>query len=214
MARFGAISATGESIVRFLRGVFAAAEPEHPEKRPRVEQITTKSLISGSGGSADFYTSQGSLTLLLYRIDIDLKQRSQVGWGTAPKPMPQQSYSLPLELRYLLTAWAEQPETQHILLGRALTAIAGHPTFGQSELVQSIGSASDIWKPDESFQLLPDAISTEDSYQIWQALSRPFEISIPLKARVIFLDGDALRTGGPVEERHLLYGTAEPVETA
>lgn len=209
MARFGALSATGESIVRFLRGIFM---PLAPDQRPRVEQITTKSLL-GNGGTPDFYTPRGTLTLLLYRIDIDLKQRSQVTWGTTPSPSQQQKYTLPLELRYLLTSWADQPEVQHILLGRALTAIAGHPSFGAGDLVESVGPALSIWDSDENFQLLPDDMSTEDRYQIWQALGRPFEISIPLKARTIFLESEALHTGGPIEERHLVYGTATPTET-
>lgn len=208
MARFGAISACGESIIRFLRGVFSSLPTD---QKPRVELITTKSLLPGGGGGAsDFYTSRGSLTLLLYRIDIDLKQRSQVSVRSGTSLSQQQTYTLPLELRFLLTAWAEQPDVQHILLGRALTAVAGHPSFGRADLVDSVGPASNIWNPDETFQLLPDDMSTEDRYQIWQSLGRPFEISVPLKARVIFLESESLNLGGPVEERHLVYGAAEP----
>ena len=211
MARFGAIAATGETIVRLLRTLFASSPME---QRPRVELITTKSILAGGAGAPDFYTSRGSLTLLLYRIDIDLKQRSQLNVSLGPFATQQQIYTLPLELKFLLTSWAEQPDVQHMLLGRALSAIAGHSTFGRAELVDSVGAVSGIWNSDESFQLLPDDMSTEDRYQIWQSLGRPFEISVPLKARIIFLESSTLKAGGPIEERHLLYGTAEPEEAS
>jgi hypothetical protein len=208
LARFGAIAATGESIVRFLKNAFATDYPGTP---PVVEQVTTRSFQSVGGVSNNFNTANGSLTLLLYRVDIDTTQRNPISWTRPKRPtLPARQYALPLDLRYLITAWAEQPDEQQLILGRALSALAGHAGFVGSDLVDSYGGVDDIWGPDESFQLMPDEMGTEDLYQIWESVGRPFELSVPFKARVIRLEADLFEGEGTVLERDLAYGKVVP----
>jgi hypothetical protein len=191
-------------VVRFLRGRF-------PKDSPAVEQITTHSLApGGSGGSLpDFNTSKGTITLLLYRVDIDMTQRGGGALARQPGMGGQRArQGLALDLRYLVTAWAQQPEVQHLILGKALSALDGHASFGHADLVSTIGDVADIWGPDESFQFVPDDMATEDLYQIWDSLGRTFELSVPYKARVVRLEPDGDEGQGVVLEREIVHGSS------
>ena len=209
LARFGAIAAVGESVVRFLKGSFAS----FPGDAPVVEQVTTKSFQStGTNGPTDFNTATGSVTLLLYRVDLDASQRGAVHWarGVTPGALPEKRHGVSLDLRYLITAWAEQPEKQQLILGMALAALDSHATFAYPDLVDSIGDTNAIWSPDESFQFVPDDMATEDLYQIWESLGHSFELSVPYRARVIRIQAARFDGQGEVRERHLSYGAALP----
>jgi hypothetical protein len=208
LARFGAIASVGESVVRFLKGRFAA----FPGGAPVIEQVTTKSfLATGGSGPTEFNTATGSLTLLLYRVDLDTTQRNSVAWarGASGGP-PEKRHGVALDLRYLITAWAEQPDKQQLILGMALSALDAHATFAYPDLVDSVGGSTGIWAPDESFQFIPDDMATEDLYQIWESLGHSFELSVPYRARVIRLEAAPFDGQGEVLERHLTYGTALP----
>jgi hypothetical protein len=208
MARYGAIAAVGESVARFLRSALAGAG----SVAPQVQLLTTRTLQAASGADATFTVSaNGAITLLLYRVDIDPSQPNPVapdldsirkGFSHSKRHL------LPLNLRYLLTAWADQSEMQTLLLGQALAALHGHANFGASSLVNAIGGATDIWRPDESFQFVPDDMQTEDLYQIWESVGRPFELSVPFKARGVRLEADLFDGDGIVVRRDLVYGPA------
>ncbi len=204
MANHGAIAAVGESVVRFLRGRF-------PKDSPAVEQITTHSLAPGGSGAnlPDFNTNKGTITLLLYRVDIDMTQRGGSALARQPGGAGTRArQGLALDLRYLVTAWAQQPEVQHLILGRTLSALDSHASFGPSDLVSSVGDVVDIWGPDESFQFVPDEMGTEDLYQIWDSLGRTFELSVPYKARVVRIEPDGEEGQGVVLERDIVHGTS------
>lgn len=204
MATYAAIAAVGESVVRFLQGAFSG----FGSGAPLVEQITTQQLqATGGGMPASINTRSGTITLLLYRIDVDGANRNPTSWvrpaGGGPLKM---RYGLPLDLRYLVTSWADAPDTQQLILGKAMTALDGHRTFAGANLIGDIGDAHDIWGKDDSFQFIPDDMGTEDLYQIWESLGRSFELSVPYKARVVRLEPDELEGDDVVLERDLVYG--------
>jgi hypothetical protein len=206
MARFGAIAAVGESVVRYLKGQFAAFPGP-----PIVEQVTTRTF-SGAGAANTFNSSSGSLTLLLYRVDLDGHPRNPtVSRGPIPPGINStKNHGIPLDLRYLVTAWAETAETQQLILGNALAALDVHPTFGSGDLVESMGGVDSIWGSGETFQFIPDEMGTEDLYQIWESLGHHFELSVPYKARVVRLEHQLPPPGmGIVIEKDLVVGLGE-----
>lgn len=158
-------------------------------------------------------TLAGTITLLLYRVDIDGANRNPTSWvrpsGGGPLKM---RYGLPLDLRYLVTSWAEMADKQQLILGKAMSALDAHRTFAGASLIGSVGGTNDIWRSDDSFQFVPDDLGTEDLYQIWESLGRSFELSVPYKARVVRLEPDELSGGDVVLERDLVYGRAVPEE--
>jgi hypothetical protein len=123
---------------------------------------------------------------------------------------PTKSPGMPLDLRYLVTAWADTPETQQLILGKALAALDAHPTFGPGDLVDSTCGVDSIWGASESFQFIPDEMGTEDLYQIWESLGHHFELSVPYKARVVRLEHQLPSPGmGIVLEKNLVVGQGE-----
>jgi hypothetical protein len=208
LARYAAIAAVGESVVRYLRGAFVG----FPGGAPQIEQITTQQLQSTGGGMpSSINTLLGTITLLLYRVDIDGANRNPTSWvrPTGGGPL-QMRYGLPLDLRYLVTSWADAPDKQQLILGKAMTVLDGHRTFAGANLIGALGGADDIWRNDDSFQFIPDELGTEDLYQIWESLGRSFELSVPYKARIVRLEPDELSGGDVVLERDLAYGRAVP----
>jgi hypothetical protein len=207
VASYAAIAAVGESVVRFLRGAFVS----FPGGAPQVEQITSTQLLGTGSGSSPINTLLGTISLLLYRVDVDGVNRNPtssvrpVGGGPV-----QLRYSLPLDLRYLLTSWADQPDRQQLVLGKAMSVLEGHRTFAGAALVNQVGDGSTVWSADDSFQFIPDELGTEDLYQIWESLGRSFELSVPYKARVVRIDPDVAENDLPVLERDLVYGRAVP----
>lgn len=207
MARFGAIAAVGESVVRYLKGQFASFSPS-----PLVEQVTTRTFNDPSASNG-FNSSSGSLTLLLYRVDLDGCPRNPTVWRgpVAPGTPPTKNPGMPLDLRYLVTAWAETAETQQLILGNALAALDAHPTFGPGDLIDSMGGVDSIWGAGESFQFIPDDMGTEDLYQIWESLGHHFELSVPYKARVVRLEHQLPASGmGIVLDKDLVVGQVAP----
>ena len=205
MARFGAIAAAGESVVRYLTGVFSSFPDETThDDSPVIEQVTTK-MFGPSANPGAVTSTKGGITLLLYRVDIDATQRNPITWS---KSIPSEKrHALAVDLRYLLTAWADHPQRQQLILGRALAALAGHATFGAPDLVSDLSEkVKGIWRSDESFQFQPDEMATEDLYQLWESLGRQYELSVPFKARGIRLEADVFAGEGLVLERHLVYG--------
>lgn len=196
-------------MVRFLRGQFAG----FPGGPPLIEQVTTQSLQptgAGTPSATNFNTAKGTLTLLLYRVDIDATQRSPVTTSRDALGGPSRTRTgMALNLRYLVTAWAAQSDVQQLILGRALSLLDRHATFDPTDLVASVGAVANIWGPEESFQFVPDEMGTEDLYQIWESLGRPFELSVPYRARVVRLDPDVAEVRSPVLERELVSGVAQ-----
>jgi hypothetical protein len=206
MARFGAIAAVGESVVRYLKGQFALFPGP-----PLVEQVTTRTFNDASAANT-FNSASGSLTLLLYRVDLDGHPRNPtVPRGPIPPgTTPTRNHGIPLDLRYLVTAWAETADTQQLILGKALAALDAHPSFGAGDLVDAMGGVDTIWGAGESFQFIPDEMGTEDLYQIWESLGHHFELSVPFKARVVRLEHERPNAGaGIVLETDLVVGQAE-----
>lgn len=204
MARHAAIAATGETVVRFLKSSFPAAGG------PVIEQVTTR-MFSQDGNPQSVTSANGGLTLLLYRVDVDATQRQPISWTkTADPTAPAKRYALGVELRYLVTAWADEATMQQLVLGRAMSALAAHATFAAADLVDAIGGVTEIWRPEESFQFVPDELGTEDLYQLWESLGRQYELSVPFKARGVRLEADLQDGAGPVFERDLAYGTFVP----
>jgi hypothetical protein len=203
MARFGAIAAVGESVVRYLKGQFVSFPGP-----PLVEQVTTRTFSDPSAATG-FNSSSGSLTLLLYRVDLDGCPRNPkiLRGPVPPGASPTKNPGIPLDLRYLVTAWADNAETQQLILGNALAALDAHPTFGSGDLVDSMGGVDAIWGAGETFQFIPDEMGTEDLYQIWESLGHHFELSVPYKARVVRLEHRLPLPGmGIVLDKDLVVG--------
>ena len=179
MAGFRSVSATGRSLRRLLELRFREEEPI-TGTATSVAIVRTEDL---DPANLPTLVSRPALTLFLYRVDFNKTMRaawSGVGLNDGRS-------HLALDLHFLLTAWADNAENEHLILGRALQVIEDTPILAGPLLMQ----ASD-WAANESLQLVLEDIDTEALMRIFDSLPVEYRLSVPYVARVTRIDGRRL----------------------
>jgi hypothetical protein len=118
-----------------------------------------------------------ALTLFLYRIAVNPQMRNEKR-RTLPDGRVQRQ-PLPLELCYLITAWARDTADELLILGRVLQVLYECAELGPANLV---GAA---WEPGEGVQLVLETLGLDDHYRIWDAANVPYRLSLTYMARVV-----------------------------
>jgi hypothetical protein len=97
--------------------------------------------------------------------------------------------SLPIDLHYLLIAWASDAEKQQRLLGWAMRQLENTPVLNASLLNQH-GPEPDTFDPTESVELIMDNIPVVDMAAIWEVARQHMQLSVPYVARTVRIDSD------------------------
>lgn len=184
MAGFRSVSAAGRSIRRLLELQFRDEEPVAGQTTG-VAIVRTEDL---EPASMSLLVSRPVLTIFLYRVDFNKTMRaawSGVGLNDGRS-------HLALDLHFLLTAWADNAENEHLIMGRALQAIEDTPILSGPLLMQ----APD-WAPHETLQLVLEDIDNEALMRIFDSLPVDYRLSVPYVARVTRIDGRVL----PAQQR-------------
>jgi hypothetical protein len=120
-----------------------------------------------------------NITVFLYRIGVNPTMRNN------PRRMRPDGHlqptPLPVELSFLITAWAKDTRDELRIVGRILQVLYDHRELGGADL---IGTS---WEPDDSVQLILESLPLEDHYRIWDANEVPYRLSLTYMARVIGL---------------------------
>jgi hypothetical protein len=182
MAGFRSVSAAGRSIRRLLELRFRDDEPI-PGTPTSVAIVRTEDL-----DPVAFVTriSRPALTLFLYRVDFNKTMRA--AWSGVA--LNDGRSHLALDLHFLLSAWADNAENEHLILGRALQAIEDTPILAGPLLMQ----ASD-WQANEALQLVLEDVGTESLMRIFDSLPVDYQLSVPYVARVTRIDGQRPQPG-------------------
>jgi hypothetical protein len=197
---FEVIALAGESIVRYLKTALAADPPVIDGNGPR--QVTVSLADAASLKSIVDNPQQGktSLTLLLYRIDVNRALRATMGMLSDR----QGETALPLDLFYLLTAWAPNPTEEHLIIGRAMQALeAGSPLSGPAVLTRIGGMTRDVALGD--LALVIDELSNEALMRIFDSLKVEYRLSIPYIARVVSIIARVCEPGPPVLDEQIRF---------
>jgi hypothetical protein len=177
MADFTAIAAVGKSLERFLSACFT--DPTAPAPVPG---STTKAVLAStedfkSGGSARI--TLPCLSIFLYRIDYNKTMRA--AWSAVGSQDGRGH--LPLDLHYMLTPWASDPELEHRIIGRAMQCLETTPMLTGPLLTPAGG-----WAPNEGVQIVLEDVPTEWVMRTFDSLPTDFKLSVPYVARVARLD--------------------------
>jgi len=92
------------------------------------------------------------ISVLLYRVTVNVSMRDQAPRRRVLNTGPR---SLPLELHYLITPWADSAESQQKLLGWVIRFLERCPAINDDVLNQTIPGA---FSPGESVQLVADSL--------------------------------------------------------
>jgi uncharacterized protein DUF4255 len=119
--------------------------------------------------------------------------------------------SLPIDIHYLLIAWARDAVKQHRLLGWAMREIENTPILHAS-LLNQFGPEPDTFAPNESVDFILDTIPILEMGGIWEVHRHKFQPSIPYTARMVRIDSDLeITEAGPVQTR--VFGTGQVVQS-
>ena len=174
MASYEAIAATSEAIVRLLRTNFVPANFSNPQ-------------LDFSVFVADDFRNEGmpqGVSLFLYRVYVNTASGSPLRrvLPTGEKLRP----TLPVDLHFLLTAWATKASLQHEITGWMMRVIEDNPILPPA-LLNSYKPA--VFRPDEAVELAAAQLSVEDLFRIWDVMiPHDYQLSVPYIARQISID--------------------------
>ena len=126
-------------------------------------------------------TAIGSPALSIYLYRADFNKTMRASWSAIGSRDGQAH--LVLDLHFLLSAWADNAEFEHRIIGRAMQALETTPVLSGPLLEGSGG-----WSPAESVQLVLEEISTEAIMRTFDSLPTDYRLSIPYIARMVRID--------------------------
>ena len=125
------------------------------------------------------------LTIYLYRVDVNHVVRA--GWSGVGH-LDGRAH-LPLDLHFLLTAWADNAESEYRILGAAMECLETTPILSGPLL-----AATGAWATNEAIQVCTGEMSTEEVMRTFDSLPTDYKLSVPYVARVVRVDS---RTATP-----------------
>ncbi len=163
------LAATGRTLVSLLK----AELPKLTSISPIVCKLTNAKMLEGGHPSSD-------LTLHLYRMDLSGTPRHQAMRPTAVGQARRSA--LNLELRFLLTSWADVPSTQHEVLQAAMTVFEHNAILSGARL-----DSPEDFEPNAALRITLESMSTEDMMRIWDSVTPTFRLSVPYVVRTVRL---------------------------
>lgn len=189
MASIKAISAVTRGIVNLLKSSFEPA------------------LFDGANLEFEVYDAgdfkspmaQG-VSLFLYRIYHNGTNRRPAGpMGNDGR---RQRPRLPLDLHFILTAWAPAPSLQHAIAGWMMRVVEDHPVLPAGFL--NFGEAN-AFSSDEIVEVSPIELSNDELLRLWEGLvQNVYHLSIPYVARTVLIESLVTDTSrDPVTDRQI-----------
>lgn len=188
MAGYGAVAAAGQAIL----GLLAQASQETEFEGARFE------LYQASNMRAPM---EDGVSLYLYRIIPSAARRNlppRVGpLGERYRP------PLPLDLYYLLTAWARTAARQQRMLAWAIRKVLEQPTL-PANLLNHFSPDPDTFQANESVEVMAETIPLLEMGSVWEVNKENQQPSFVLIARMVAIDSTLAMTEGPaVQTRDL-----------
>lgn len=192
MARYPAISATGQAIVGLLSGAAGATEFAQADF-----QLATSADLQKAPGD------RALATVLLYRVAVDTVHRNlpprRTPDGRLRKP------PVPVTLHYLVTAWSKDPVTQHRLLGWCIRTLQDAPLLPAGYLNQ-FGPDDEVFTADETVELTWEVLTRQEMNDVWDVAQSNQQPSVSYVARVLAIESDDLvHEYPPVQSTEMQY---------
>jgi len=141
------------------------------------------------------------VSLFLYRAVVNGTNRTPTGRRLSSGET--QRSQLPLDLHYLVTVWADRASTQHQIAGWVMRVLETTPILPKG-LLNDVND--DVFRPDETVEIILNDLSNEDLFRIWDILDVPYRLSIPYRVRNVRIEaGETVSEEGIVERRIFDY---------
>jgi hypothetical protein len=193
VAKSQAIAATGQAIL----GLLADAVPKSEFATARFELYQV----------GDFQPAlDEGISLYLYRVAVSTARRN-----LPPTVAPDGKRfrpPIPLDLHFMLSAWAKTAVKQQRLLGWAIRTLADSPVLPAS-LLNHYGPETDVFRPSETVELILDQLTLQDLNNLWSATKISPPLSVNYVARMVAIESTVEMADAPgVQTRDF---NAEPV---
>jgi len=198
MADYRAVAAVSEAVIELLQSRFQAA-PQYFNNELEFKIYLAKDFSQPMAAG---------VSLFLYRIYPNGTLRSPRG---RPGPEGQQYRNqLPLDLHFILTAWAQDPSLQHLVAGWMMRMIEDTPILPPGLLNQRY---PDLFTADEGVVITPAELSMEELLRMWEVIiENVYQLSVPYVARYVKVESELLlEIGRPIQER--TFGLSVPGAT-
>ncbi len=191
MASYPAIAAMSEAVLGLLRTASIGGEFD--------------GVQFAHYGSANFQSPMSvGLSLYLYRLSVSLTRN--LAWRVSADGVRSRP-PIPLDAHFLLTAWADDPIKQQRMLGFAIRTLEDTPILPAGVLNQH-SPEPDVFRPDETVELVFEAVSVQDASYIWEVAQTKEQPSATYVARMIEIESTvAADDAPPVETRQFAVST-------
>lgn len=138
------------------------------------------------------------VSLFLYRVYPNGTSRRPPGRlgpdGRRDRPQ------LPVDLHFLLTAWAAAPSLQQSIVGWMMRVMEDISILPASLLN---AAALDSFHPDEGVEVMPAELPNEELLRLWADLvQNVYQLSVPYVARNVYIESRrTLVEGAPIQQR-------------
>lgn len=161
-----------------LKGLLDRALPKAEFPDAKVELLRPADFAAGMADG---------VSLLLYRIGLNSTQRNLpprvAADGTRFRP------PLPVDLYYLLSAWAEDADVQQSLLAWAMRLFEDTPRLPGS-LINPFMPAQPVFRADESIELICDPLPLESWLALADCFAPALSASMTYVVRMVQIDSE------------------------
>jgi hypothetical protein len=186
MAGVDVIADVGDTLVALLvNGLGGVVAPDHVK-------VSTPDDFQAN-------PTQPTVTVFLYQVAINPEMRN-----SPPRTVMVERPSdhrlevkttrplLPLDLHYLVTAWAKEPKDEYRISGRVLQTFYDHAELGPADL------QGDSWRAGDSVQVIYEQLSLEQQFNIWNPTHLPYRLSLSYLVRVVGIEPSETKSDAPV----------------
>jgi hypothetical protein len=181
MASFHSIASAALSVQRLLNACFTE-EPPVDGSTSRAVLVTTDDWKREAVNGADPRIPGTGVSIFPYRMDLNRVMRP--AWS-AVGSLDGRGH-LPLDMHFLITPWAELPENELRVLGKAMQCLEAIPILSGPLLEASGG-----WATGDAVQVVLGEITTEEIMRTFDSLPHDYKLSVPYIARVVRIDTSA-----------------------
>lgn len=144
---------------------------------------------------------QTGVSIFLYRIEINGTMRNappRLGLdGKRHRP------DLPLDLHYIVTAWADSATSQQLLLGWTMRVLEDTAIVPSGLLNVAW---PDTFRPEESVEIVTHQISPQELFTLWDVLKPNVQTSVTYLARLVNIESIyTVAEATPVQTRSFDY---------
>ncbi|HEU4880752.1 MAG TPA: DUF4255 domain-containing protein [Longimicrobium sp.] len=182
MANYRAIAATGASLAGLIR-----------DRYPRDEFGSGLDVLLYQTSDFESPMTDG-FSVYLYRVGVNATIRNR-----PPRRGPggeRYRPSLPVDLYFMITPWAQDVERQLRMLGWVMRLMEDTGVLSAGHLNHYL-QENDTFAPHEAVELINDPLPLGDYLTLWDRLRHRLPASATFTLRMVSIDSDVLLGDGP-----------------